>query len=133
MDPLGFSLENFDAVGKWRYQADGVPVDAMASLPDGTRFNGLKGLRDLLTSHKEDFVRTFAGKLLAYGIGRGIEFYDLPAIRKIARDAAHDGDRWSSIILGIVESTPFRFGIAADRNPVETAAAQNEKGEPGGR
>src|SRR5215471_6563340 len=133
MDPLGFSLENFDAVGKWRNQADGVPVDAMASLPDGTRFNGLTGLRDLLTSHKEDFVRTFAGKLLAYGIGRGIEFYDLPAIRKIARNAAHDGDRWSSIILGIVESTPFRFGIAADRNPVETAAAQNEKGEPEGR
>jgi mono/diheme cytochrome c family protein len=132
MDPLGFSLENFDAVGKWRNQADGVPVDAMASLPDGTRFNGLTGLRDLLTSHKEDFVHTFAGKLLAYGIGRGIEFYDLPAIRKIAREAAHDGDRWSSIILGIVESTPFRFGIAADhRNPVETAAAQNEKGEPG--
>src|SRR5207302_3880333 len=88
MDPLGFSLENFDALGKWRTLSDGVPVDASASLPDGTRFNGVKGLRSLMATHQEDFVRTFTGKLLAYAIGRGTEYYDLPAIRKISRDAA---------------------------------------------
>ena len=88
MDPLGFALENFDALGKWRTESDGAPIDASASLPDGTRFNGVAGLRTLLASHKEDFVRTFTEKLMAYAIGRGIEYTDLPAIRKIARDAA---------------------------------------------
>ena len=113
MDPLGFSLENFDADGKWRAQADGAPVDATATLPDGSRFDGLNGLRALLGSHQEDFVRTFTGKLLAYAIGRGIEYSDQPAIRKIAREAGHNDYRWSSIILGITESVPFRMGVAA--------------------
>jgi mono/diheme cytochrome c family protein len=112
MDPLGFSLENFDADGKWRSEADGAPVDATATLPDGSRFDGLNGLRALLASHKEDFVRTFTGKLLAYAIGRGIEYSDQPAIRKIVRDAAASDYRWSSIILGITESVPFRMGVA---------------------
>jgi hypothetical protein len=107
MDPLGFSLENFDAVGKWRAEADGVPVDPTASLPDGTQFAGVEGLRTYLADHKEDFVRTLSGKLLAYAIGRGIEYYDQPAIRKIARDAAANDYRWSSVILGVVNSTPF--------------------------
>jgi hypothetical protein len=127
MDPLGFSLENFDALGKWRNEADGVSVDAVASLPDGTRFSGLGGLRTLLVSHKEDFVRTFTGKLLAYGIGRGIEYYDLPAIRKIARDAAHNDYRWSSIVLGVVDSAPFRMGISVGGQSGGTDAVQNEK------
>lgn len=112
MDPLGFSLENFDADGKWRAEADGAPVDATAALPDGSRFDGLNGLRALLASHKEELVRTFTGKLLAYAIGRGIEYSDEPAIRKIARDAAHSDYRWSSIILGITESVPFQMGVA---------------------
>jgi hypothetical protein len=113
MDPLGFSLENFDADGKWRAAADGAPVDATATLPDGSRFDGLNGLRGMLASHKEDFVRTFTGKLLAYAIGRGIEYSDQPAVRKIAHDAAHSDYRWSSVILGITESVPFRMGVAA--------------------
>jgi mono/diheme cytochrome c family protein len=113
MDPLGFSLENFDADGKWRAEADGAPVDAAATLPDGSRFDGLNGLRALLASHKEDFVRTFTGKLLSYAIGRGIDYSDQPAIRKIARDAARSDYRWLSIILGITESVPFRMGVAA--------------------
>ncbi len=112
MDPLGFSLENFDADGKWRAEADGAPVDAAATLPDGSRFDGLGGLRALLVSHKEDFVRTFTSKLLAYAVGRGIEYSDQPAIRKIALDAAQSDSRWSSIILGITESVPFRMGVA---------------------
>jgi hypothetical protein len=112
MDPMGFSLENFDALGKFRTESDGAPVDASASLPDGTRFDGLPGLRTLLASHKEDFVRTFTGKLLAYATGRGIEYTDLPAIRKVSRDAAQDDYRWSSIILGVVSSPPFSMGIS---------------------
>ena len=112
MDPLGFSLENFDALGKFRTESDGAPVDASASLPDGTRFEGLSGLRTLLASHKEDFVRTFTGKLLAYATGRGIEYTDLPAIRRVSRDAARDDYRWSSIILGVVSSPPFSMGIS---------------------
>jgi hypothetical protein len=108
MDPLGFSLENFDAVGKWRVEADGVPVDATAAMPDGTQFAGVEGLRSYLAGNKEDFVRTLSGKLLTYAIGRGIEYYDQPAVRKIAREAAAQDYRWSSVILGVVNSTPFR-------------------------
>src|SRR5207244_9934762 len=70
---FGFALENFDAVGKWRTSSDGAPIDPSASFPDGTRFEGVAGLRTLLVSHKEDFVRTLCGKLLAYAIGRGLE------------------------------------------------------------
>ena len=76
-------------------------------MPDGTQFAGIEGLRTYLAENKEDFVRTLSGKLLAYAIGRGIEYYDQPAIRKIARDAAASDYRWSSVILGIVNSTPF--------------------------
>jgi Protein of unknown function (DUF1585)/Protein of unknown function (DUF1588) len=112
MDPIGFALENFDADGKWRTLSDGVPIDASASLPDGTRFEGVAGLRSLLVGHKEDFARTLTAKLLAYAIGRGIEYYDQPAVRKIARDAAANDYRWSSIIAGIVKSTPFTMSIA---------------------
>jgi hypothetical protein len=112
MDPIGFSLENFDATGKWRVESDGAPIDAAASLPDGTQFEGVAGLRALLLSHKDDFVRTLSSKLLSYAIGRGLEYYDLPAVRKIARDAAKNDYRWSAIISGIVTSTPFSMGIA---------------------
>jgi mono/diheme cytochrome c family protein len=112
MDPLGFSLENFDATGKWRTESDGAPIDAAGSLPDGSQFEGPNGLRALLVSHQEDFVRTLSGKLLAYAIGRGLEYYDLPAVRKIAREAAQNEYRWSSIISGIVRSTPFSMAVA---------------------
>jgi Protein of unknown function (DUF1592)/Protein of unknown function (DUF1588)/Protein of unknown function (DUF1587)/Protein of unknown function (DUF1585)/Protein of unknown function (DUF1595) len=115
MDPLGFALENFDALGKWRTVADGEKVNVSASLPDGTTFEGIAGLRDLLLKHKDDYVRTMTEKLLAYSIGRGIEYYDLPAIRKIARDSAPSDYRWSSLILGIVRSNPFSMGIAKER------------------
>lgn len=114
MDPLGFSLENFDAVGKWRTQADGVEVDPEATLPDGARFAGIGGLRAFMLSNKEDFVRTLSGKLLAYAVGRGVEYHDMPAIRKITRQAAGTGYRWSSVILGVVNSTPFSMGMPID-------------------
>jgi mono/diheme cytochrome c family protein len=112
MDPIGFALENFDADGTWRTVSDGVPVDASGSLPDGTRFEGVEGLRSLLVTHKEDFARTLTAKLLAYAIGRGIEYHDLPAVRRIVRDAAAQEYRWSAVIRGIVSSAPFSMSTA---------------------
>ena len=114
MDPLGFALENFDALGKWRIIADGEKVNASASLPDGTAFEGITGLRNLLVNHKEDYVRTVTEKLLAYSVGRGVEYYDLPAIRQIARESSPADYRWSSLILGIVRSRPFSMGIVRE-------------------
>jgi hypothetical protein len=126
MDPLGFSLENFDALGKWRTTADDVPIDASASLPDGTKFDGVSGLRQLMASHQEDFARTFTQKLLGYALGRSIEPADLATIRQITRQSAAAGYRWSSLVMGIVRSTPFSMSIkqgSADRAPVSTATA----------
>jgi hypothetical protein len=113
MDPLGFSLENFDALGKWRTTSDGAPIDASASLPDGTAFTGAAGLRRMLASHEEEFVRTLSAKLLAYAVGRGLDARDMPAVRGIAREASAAGNTWSSIVAGIVRSAPFRMAIAA--------------------
>jgi hypothetical protein len=107
MDPLGFSLEQFDALGKWRTANDGIAVDASAALPDGTRFEGITGLRQVVARHPHDFASTFTQKLLAYAIGRSLDAHDQPAVRQIARAAAAQGYRWSSIITGIVTSTPF--------------------------
>ena len=117
MDPLGFSLENFDATGKWRAAADGVPVDATAALPDGTTFDGVAGLRSVILNHREDFARTVAGKMLGYAVGRGLEPYDAPAVRAITREAETRDYRWSAIIAGIVRSTPFSMGIAPAAAP----------------
>ena len=110
MDPLGFALENFDAVGAWRTRDAGLAVDASAVLADGTTsFDGPAGLRRVLLDRSEQFVETVTEKLLTYPLGRGIEHYDRPVIRAITRAAREDGHRWSSLILGIVESTPFRM------------------------
>ena len=127
MDPLGFSLENFDALGKWRTVSDGAPIDASASLPDGTKFDGVAGLRALLVSHREDFLRTFTGKLLGYAIGRGTEYYDQPAIRGIVHVAAAEDYRWSAIILGIVKSPPFRMGVTKNGASLSATANQQEE------
>ena len=112
MDPLGFSLENFDALGKWRTTSDGIPVDASGALPDGTRFEGIAGLRQLIASHQDDFARTFTQKLLAYALGRSLDARDMPAVRRIARDAKGGGYRWSSVIAGVATSTPFTMSTA---------------------
>ena len=109
MDPLGFALENFDAVGEWRTHDEGLPVDASGVLADGTRFDGPAELRAVLAARREQFVETFTAKLLTYALGRGLESYDQPVVRAIARDAAEGGYRWSAIVLGIVRSTPFQM------------------------
>ena len=112
MDPLGFALENFDAIGGWRTTDARLPIDASGVLPNGAEFEGPAGLRTLLVNNPEQFVRTLTEKLLAYALGRGVEYYDYPTIRKITRDAAATDYRWSSIVLGIVESPPFQMRSA---------------------
>ena len=110
MDPLGFALENFDAVGQWRAaDAGGAPIDTAGVLPDGAAFDGLPELRDILHGRRDEFVATVTEKLLTYALGRGVEHYDRPAIRTIVREAAADDYRWSSIILGIARSLPFQL------------------------
>ena len=109
MDPIGFSLENFDAVGAWRATFAGEPIDASGVLPDGSAFDGPTGLRDLLLSRPADFVGTVTEKLMTYALGRGVEYYDMPTIRRIVREAEADGYRWSAIIHGIIDSAPFQM------------------------
>jgi hypothetical protein len=113
MDPLGFSMENFDAVGRWRDESGGVPVDASAVFADGTPIDGVQGLRAFLLDHRENYVHTFVEKLLTYALGRRVDYHDQPAIRAIVRAAEAGGDRWSAIILGIVGSTPFQMRTAS--------------------
>jgi mono/diheme cytochrome c family protein len=109
MDPLGFALENYDAIGRYRAAADGLPIDAAAVMPDGMKFEGLAGLRGIMEKRRDDFVSTVAEKLLVYALGRGVEYYDQPVIRKIVREAAPGDYRWSSIIVGITKSVPFQM------------------------
>jgi mono/diheme cytochrome c family protein len=109
MDPLGFSLENFDAVGQWRTTDAGKAIDASGVLLDGTKVDGPVALRHALVAQKEQFVRAVTAKLLTYALGRGIEYYDDPAIRGIVHGAAADDYRWSAVISGIVKSAPFQM------------------------
>jgi hypothetical protein len=113
MDPLGFALENYDAIGRWRTVADGQPVDSSGALPDGTKIAGPDGLRQMLQGRREDFVMTVTEKLLTYALGRGVEYYDMPTVRQIAREAGRADYRWSSIILGIVRSRPFQMRLGS--------------------
>ena len=107
MDPVGFALENFDAIGRWRLTENGLPIDASGGLPDGSRFTGVTGLEDALLKHPELFVGTLTEKLLTFALGRGMSENDAPAVRRIVRDAQRDGNHFSSIVLGIVKSSPF--------------------------
>jgi hypothetical protein len=100
MDPLGFALENFDAIGRWRANEEGQPIDPTGVLADGARVDGPGSLREALLARREEFVFTVASKLLTYATGRGAEYYDAPAIRKMVKEAAADDFRWSSLILG---------------------------------
>ena len=109
MDPAGLSMENFDAIGRWRDAEGGAAIDAAGNLPGGEDFDGVAGLRGALLERPEVFVGTVTEKLLTYALGRGLDHADAPAVRAIARAAAADGYRLSSLILGIVESTPFQM------------------------
>ena len=110
MDPIGFSLENFNAIGEWRPNSEaGTPIDASGTLPDGAAFEGPTGLRDLLLDRPGDFVGTVTEKLMMYALGRELEYHDAPTVRRIVREAAGEDYRWSSIVLGIVKSTAFQM------------------------
>lgn len=124
MDPIGFSLENFDLTGKWRTTDGGVPIDASGQMVDGTKLSGPASLREALLSRSDVFVSTFTEKLMTYAIGRGLKYYDMPAVREITREAGRNDNRFSSIVLGIVKSAPFQMKMKpADkgRTAVETA------------
>jgi hypothetical protein len=126
MDPIGFSLENFDAIGRWRTRDYGIPIDASGVLPDGVKIDGAAGLKKALLNRPEQFVHTFTEKLLTYALGREVEYYDLPVIRQIDRDAAAGGYRWSSVIKDIVKSPPFQMSIVPNTPPASSASKESE-------
>jgi hypothetical protein len=110
MDPVGLATENFDAIGRYRTQSEaGGPIDASGGLPDGSSFEGVSGLRKAVLNRPDLFVTTLTEKLMTYALGRGLEHYDAPAVRAITRQARTDDYRFSSVVLGIVKSTPFRM------------------------
>ncbi len=110
MDPIGFALENFDAVGKYRkFDENYEPIDNSGVYADGTKIDGLSDLRQVLVNHSDQFLVHLTDTLMTYALGRGVEYYDAPAVRKILRDAAPDGDRLSALIVGIVKSVPFQL------------------------
>jgi mono/diheme cytochrome c family protein len=114
MDPLGFALEQYDAIGRWRTTEGGMPVDSTGAMPDGRAIAGPRGLRDLMLGPRQgEFVRTVTEKLMTYATGRGVEPFDKPAIRRIVREAASEEYRWSAIILGIAKSDAFQMRMAA--------------------
>jgi hypothetical protein len=108
MDPLGFGLENFDAIGRWRTVAEsGGRIDASGSVPDGIKFNGPAELRKLLVRKPEQFATVVSEKLFVYGLGRGLEYYDAPVIRQMVRGAAASNYSFESLVLALVKSAPF--------------------------
>jgi len=110
IDPVGFALESFDVLGGWRTLDErGNAVDSAGTWPSGRKLDGFTGLRAMLLDRPEGFVGTLTEKLLAYALGRRLEYYDRPAVRKIVRDAAAQQYRWSSLILGIVQSPAFQM------------------------
>jgi len=127
MDPLGFALENFDAVGAWRTKDGGQPIDVSGQLADGTQVNGAVMLRQALLSKSDLVVTTLTEKLMTYGVGRGIVYSDMPTVRAIVRESAGNDYRFSSLILGIVNSKPFQMRMKAQDS------TQGAPGDPGKR
>jgi hypothetical protein len=120
IDPLGLALENFDVTGAWRIRDNGNPVDPTGDLYDGTKMDGPQGLRRALLTHQDAFVLSFTESLMTYALGRRVEFYDMPAVRAIIRDAAKKDNRMSAFILGVAKSNAFQMSRAEQ---VETTAA----------
>src|SRR6185295_14319495 len=123
MDPIGLSLENFDAVGAWRTRdgdsvtGPGTPIDAAGELLDGSKVNGVVSLRQALLRQPDLFVGTVTEKLMIYALGRGLQPYDMPSVRAIVRDTAHTNYRFSSIVMGIINSTPFQKRVTLSEEP----------------
>ena len=109
MDPLGFGLENFDALGEWRTKDGGQPIDASGTLPGGRTFNGVDGLKKILMARRDQFCRCLVEKMLTYALGRALEDYDAVAVDQIAHDAASNDYRFSSFVIGVARSAPFQM------------------------
>ena len=122
IDPLGLALENFDVVGAWRIKDNGVPLDTLAKLYDGTELNGPVSLRKALVDHADSVIRNFTENLMAYALGRRVEYYDQPTVRAIVKKAGQNGNRFSSFVLGIVNSGAFQMAKA--EAPITTEAPQ---------
>jgi hypothetical protein len=132
MDPIGFSLEQFDLTGKWRTTDNGIKIDASSQLVDGTKLDGPESLRQALIARSDVFCTTLTEKLLTYAVGRGLKYYDMPAVRSIDRDAAHTNYKFSSLVLGIVKSAPFQMRMkTGNEKPAatETAAVYSPRAE----
>jgi len=119
MDPIGFAMENFDAVGQWRDQDAGKAIDVSSKLADGTVVDGVAGVKQLILKDPQRFVAAMTDKLLMYGIGRNVQYFDAPAVRKIVREAAAGDYKFESLVLGVAKSAPFQMRtVKAERkNP----------------
>jgi hypothetical protein len=127
MDPVGFTLENFDAIGHWRTKDSGETVDASGKLPDGTPVAGAAAMIQAIAAHPEQFVRTTTEMLLTYALGRGTEYYDMPVVRSVARDAAARNYRFAELVLGIVKSPPFQMRVKTPEAGRPIAALRQEE------
>ncbi len=126
MDPIGFTLENFDAIGLWRTEDSGEEIKATEVLYDGTKVQGPAGLRKWLLGYSDQFVEVAAEKLLTYGLGRGVEAEDMPLVRKIAHDAAANNNRFSTLVLGVVKSEPFRKNMKLQETRIQNTDIKKE-------
>ena len=109
MDPIGFAMENFDGIGRWRSRDADSPIDSSGVFPDGSKFDGVAGLKRELMRHPEQFAGTVAERLLMYAVGRNLQYYDAPSVRAILRDAAPGRYTLASLVLGVVKSRPFQM------------------------
>jgi hypothetical protein len=126
MDPIGFALEQFDAIGRWRETEGGLPIETASTLPNGTVVDGLEGVKALLLKDPERFVSALTEKLLMYGLGRNIQYYDVPAVRAIVRGAEPRGYTLASLVEGIVMSVPFRQRAVPLSGSMRSAAVAEE-------
>ncbi len=127
MDPIGFSLENFDGIGVFRTDEDGTPVDASAKTYDGTTIDGPAGLRTWLLGYSDQFVEVVAEKLLTYALGRGVEYQDMPLVRSISHDAKRNDDHFSALVLGVVNSKPFQMNTKTPERAVPSHTVAGDK------
>jgi hypothetical protein len=123
MDPIGISLENFDGIGHWRTEDEGTPIDSVGVLVDGTRMEGVSGLREAMRRYSPQFVRNITERLLIYALGRGAEYYDMPLVRSVVREAASNDYRFSELVLGIVRSDAFRSNMKISENRIQKTAS----------
>ncbi|PWU09323.1 MAG: hypothetical protein C5B51_06465 [Terriglobia bacterium] len=127
MDPIGFSLENFDLIGKWRDTDGGTHIDASGEMVDGSKLDGPASLRRALLSRSDLFVSTLTEKLMIYALGRGVKYYDMPVVRSITREAARRDNRFSSLVLGIVASAPFQMRVKSPQPANELAMRRDTR------